>query len=118
MTTPRHDEPDTQLERSSLGSPGARQIAARTTQVLADRARGLSRTRRVLVTGGDGYCGWPTALYLSDRGHEVTILDDLSRRKIDDELGTSSLTPIRSIEERLRAWREISGRRIGFVYLD
>ncbi|HSZ40925.1 MAG TPA: NAD-dependent epimerase/dehydratase family protein [Trebonia sp.] len=73
---------------------------------------------RVLVLGGDGFCGWPTALYLSDRGHDVTILDNLSRRKIDIELEVESLTPIVPIGERLRVWQEVSGREIGFVNLD
>src|ERR1700678_2540723 len=73
---------------------------------------------RVLVLGGDGFCGWPTSLYLSDRGHEVTILDNLSRRKIDIDLEVESLTPIVPIGERLRAWREVSGREIGFVSVD
>src|SRR5579863_7167845 len=73
---------------------------------------------RVLVLGGDGFCGWPTSLYLSDRGHDVTILDNLSRRKIDVELEVESLTPIAPIGERLRAWREVSGREIGFVSVD
>ena len=50
---------------------------------------------RVLVLGGDGFCGWPTTLYLSDRGHDITIIDNLSRRKIDVELEVDSLTPIR-----------------------
>jgi UDP-sulfoquinovose synthase len=73
---------------------------------------------RVLVLGGDGFCGWPTSLYLSDRGHDITIVDNLSRRKIDIELEVESLTPVRPIHERLRAWQEISGREIGFVGLD
>src|ERR1035438_844839 len=73
---------------------------------------------RVLVLGGDGFCGWPTALYLSDRGHDVTIVDNLSRRKIDIDLEVQSLTPIRPIGERIAAWREVSGRQIGFVQLD
>src|ERR1017187_138577 len=73
---------------------------------------------RVLVLGGDGFCGWPTALYLSDRGHDVTIVDNLSRRKIDIDLEVQSLTPIRPIGERIAAWREVSGRQIGFVPLD
>jgi UDP-sulfoquinovose synthase len=73
---------------------------------------------RVLVLGGDGFCGWPTALYLSDRGHDVTILDNLSRRKIDVDLEVESLTPVRPISERLAAWREVSGREIGFVNVD
>jgi UDP-sulfoquinovose synthase len=73
---------------------------------------------RVLVLGGDGFCGWPTSLYLSDRGHDVTILDNLSRRNIDNELEVQSLTPIRPIGERLRVWEEVSGKRIGFVNMD
>jgi UDP-sulfoquinovose synthase len=69
---------------------------------------------RILVLGGDGFCGWPTSLYLSRRGHDVTIVDNLSRRKIDVELEVESLTPIRPISERLRAWKEASGREIRF----
>jgi UDP-sulfoquinovose synthase len=73
---------------------------------------------RVLVLGGDGFCGWPTALYLSDQGHDVTILDNLSRRKIDVDLEVDSLTPIVPMGERLRAWREVSGKEIGFINVD
>src|SRR6201996_6872034 len=72
---------------------------------------------RVLVLGGDGFCGWPTALYLSERGHDVTIADNLSRRKIDIDLEVQSLTPIRPIGERLRVWQEVSAREIGSVQL-
>ena len=73
---------------------------------------------RVLVLGGDGFCGWPTSLYLSDRGHDITVIDNLSRRKIDVDLEVESLTPIRPIGERIRVWGEVSGRDIGFVNLD
>jgi len=73
---------------------------------------------RVLVLGGDGFCGWPTSLYLSDRGHEVTIIDNLSRRKIDIDLEVESLTPIRPISERIGVWNDVSGRQIGFTSLD
>jgi UDP-sulfoquinovose synthase len=73
---------------------------------------------KVLVIGGDGFCGWPTSLYLSDQGHDVIVADNLSRRTIDAELGIESLTPIRSMEERVAAWKEITGRTIGFVHLD
>ncbi|GAD59359.1 LOW QUALITY PROTEIN: sulfolipid (UDP-sulfoquinovose) biosynthesis protein [Brevundimonas abyssalis TAR-001] len=72
---------------------------------------------RVLVLGGDGFCGWPTALHLSARGWDVTVVDNLSRRNIDNELEVSSLTPIRPIGERIAAWKEISGREIGFQNL-
>ena len=67
---------------------------------------------RVIILGGDGFCGWPTALHLSARGHEVAIVDNLSRRNIDNELEVESLTPIRPMGERLKAWREVSGKEI------
>ncbi|HKR90532.1 MAG TPA: NAD-dependent epimerase/dehydratase family protein [Phenylobacterium sp.] len=69
---------------------------------------------RVLILGGDGFCGWPTALHLSAQGHEVAIADNQSRRRIDEELQAGSLTPIAGIETRLAAWREIGGRAIDF----
>jgi UDP-sulfoquinovose synthase len=70
---------------------------------------------RVLVLGGDGFCGWPTALHLSARGWDVTIVDNLSRRNIDNELEVQSLTPIRTMGERIAAWKEVSGKTIDFV---
>ena len=72
----------------------------------------------ILVLGGDGFCGWPTALHLSAAGHDVTIVDNLSRRRIDEELGVESLTPIRPIEERVEVWRELTGCSIDYVHLD
>ena len=73
---------------------------------------------RVLVLGGDGFCGWPTSLHLSQRGHDVTIVDNFARRNADIELEASSLTPIAPLGTRLRAWKEIAGREIGFRRLD
>ncbi len=70
---------------------------------------------KVLVLGGDGFCGWPSALHLSARGHDVVIVDNLSRRKIDIELEVDSLTPIRPMGERLAAWKEVSGKDIAFI---
>ncbi|MEM7565600.1 MAG: NAD-dependent epimerase/dehydratase family protein [Pseudomonadota bacterium] len=67
---------------------------------------------KVLVLGGDGFCGWPTALHLSAQGHEVLIVDNLSRRKIDVELETESLTPIRPLRERVAAWKALTGQEI------
>ena len=69
---------------------------------------------RILVLGGDGFCGWPTALHLSAQGYEVAIVDNLSRRKIDIELECESLTPIRPMGERLNAWEELTGEHIEF----
>merc|ERR1711990_1122365 len=74
----------------------------------ADAGKG----QRVMIIGGDGYCGWATALHLSQRGYEVSIVDNLCRRQFDDQLGFNSLTPIKSIHERVRKWEEVSGRKI------
>ena len=73
---------------------------------------------RILVLGGDGFCGWPTSLHLSARGHDVLIVDNFARRKADVELGVSSLTPISPLATRLTAWAEVTGREIGFENLD
>jgi UDP-sulfoquinovose synthase len=73
---------------------------------------------KILVLGGDGYCGWPTSLHLSDAGHEVVIVDNFVRRTIDHELGAQSLTPIADLKERVRAWQEVSGQTIGIEYGD
>jgi UDP-sulfoquinovose synthase len=67
---------------------------------------------RVLILGGDGYLGWPTALRFSARGHEVSVVDNLIRRRWVEGVGSDSLTPILGLEERIAAWREISGREI------
>ena len=67
---------------------------------------------RILVLGGDGYLGWPTALHLSDHGHDVAVADSFVRRQYDHELGVSSLVPIEPLHVRTRAWREVSGRTI------
>ena len=73
---------------------------------------------KVIVLGGDGFCGWPSALHLSARGHEVAIVDNLSRRKIDVELEIESLTPITPPGVRLEAWAEVSGKTIPFHRFD
>ncbi len=73
---------------------------------------------RILALGGDGFCGWPTALHLSRANHDVTIVDNLSRRFIDVELEVGSLTPIRPIGDRLAAWKEHTGKQVDFVNLD
>ncbi|MFM1841656.1 MAG: NAD-dependent epimerase/dehydratase [Cyanobacteriota bacterium] len=67
---------------------------------------------RVLVIGGDGYCGWATALYLSNKGYEVGILDSLVRRYWDAQLGAETLTPIAPIQQRLERWYELTGKKI------
>jgi UDP-sulfoquinovose synthase len=67
---------------------------------------------RIMVLGGDGYCGWATALYLSGKGHSVAIVDNFVRRQWDHELGAQTLTPIRPLADRVRAWYELTGRTI------
>ena len=66
----------------------------------------------ILVLGGDGYCGWATALYLSAKGHKVSTVDNFARRQWDHELGVQTLTPIRPMAERLKTWRELTGNHI------
>lgn len=72
---------------------------------------------RIIVLGGDGFCGWPTALHLSARGHEVAIVDNASRRRIDEELGVQSLTPIQDLATRADAWRAVSGHALDLIDL-
>jgi UDP-sulfoquinovose synthase len=67
---------------------------------------------RIVVLGGDGYCGWATALYLSGKGHTVTIVDNFVRRLWDYELGVQTLTPIQPLSQRLRAWQQLTGKTI------
>ena len=78
----------------------------------------MENRERIIVLGGDGFCGWPTSLRLSSEGYDIVIVDNLSRRKIDVELGCESLTPIKPLEQRLRRWEELSGRRIHHHALD
>lgn len=73
---------------------------------------------KVIILGGDGFCGWPTALHLSNIGFEVIIVDDLSRREIDLELECWSLTPIKPMGTRLKAWKEVSDKEIKFFNFD
>ena len=73
---------------------------------------------KIIVLGGDGFCGWPTVLHLSKLGHEVLVVDNLSRRKIDLELECQSLTPIMPMGTRLNAWKELTGKDIKFDNID
>jgi UDP-sulfoquinovose synthase len=73
---------------------------------------------RVLVLGGDGYLGWPTALHLSEAGHDVAVADNFVRRQYDHEMGVESLVPIHSLQSRVQAWAAVSGKRITTFYGD
>ncbi len=78
----------------------------------------MTEAKNILIVGGDGFCGWPTALHLSQLGHNITIVDNMSRRDIDAEMGADSLTPIASMADRLAAWKEHTGRTIAFENID
>jgi UDP-sulfoquinovose synthase len=67
---------------------------------------------KVLILGGDGYLGWPTAMHLSRAGHDIAVVDNFMRRAMATELGAGSLTPVQSLNERRRAWHELSGNEI------
>lgn len=73
---------------------------------------------KIIIAGGDGFCGWPTSLHLSSKGHEIIIVDNLSRRKIDLELEVNSLTPISSINKRISKWFQLTGNKIKFFNID
>ena len=75
-------------------------------------------TMKILILGGDGFCGWPTSLHLSNAGHDVYIVDNLSRRKIDVNLGATSLTPITSLSERVECWNTLSENKISYSVFD
>jgi len=74
--------------------------------------------KNIIILGGDGFCGWPTSLGLSKEGYNVTIIDNLSRRKIDVELECESLTPISNLSKRIAKWKESTGKSINFINLD
>jgi UDP-sulfoquinovose synthase len=104
--------------RGQLGAGESHLAMAR-----GDRAKGPENVRskevagvRILVLGGDGYLGWPTALHLSHRGHDIGVVDNFVRRQYDHEMGVASLVPVPNLRHRLQMWEQVSGRRIdGFV---
>ena len=67
---------------------------------------------KILILGGDGYLGWPTALHLSAVGHEVAVADNFARRGYDYEMGVDSLTPIETLQTRVSTWRQLTGKAI------
>lgn len=73
---------------------------------------------RILVLGGDGYLGWPTALYFSSAGHDVVIVDSLAKRHWEQECGVTPLVPVPPLHQRVRRWEEVSGKRIRHVVGD
>jgi UDP-sulfoquinovose synthase len=79
---------------------------------LASSAAPAGVTMKILVLGGDGYLGWPTALHLSEAGHHVAVLDNFARRGYDFEMGVDSLVPIETLQARIRVWHELTGKEI------
>lgn len=76
------------------------------------------KNNRIIIFGGDGFCGWPTSLFLSKHGYDITIVDNLSRRNIENELEAYSLTPIQPIGTRLKTWSKLTGNHIHFVNMN
>jgi UDP-sulfoquinovose synthase len=73
---------------------------------------------RILILGGDGYLGWPQALYLSQKGHEVAMFDNLARRQFDLKHGFDSLVPIYTPQRRIARWEQLTGRQITHLHGD
>ena len=67
---------------------------------------------RILVLGGDGYLGWPTAMYLSAHGHDVAVMDNFAKRRWEVELNVEPLIPIHTLHDRVQVWKEVTGRVI------
>lgn len=93
-------------------APLSKETAAHPNSGSHQTSNDPSKPQRVMVIGGDGYCGWATALHLSKKGYEVAIVDSLVRRLFDHQLGLDSLTPITSIHNRLRCWKSLTGKTI------
>ncbi|GKV03614.1 hypothetical protein SLEP1_g15889 [Rubroshorea leprosula] len=92
--------------------PVSQEVSAKSNSGPHQSSNESSKPQRVMVVGGDGYCGWATALHLSKKGYEVAIVDNLVRRLFDHQLGLDSLTPISSIHNRIRCWKDITGKTI------
>lgn len=101
----------------SVNSRGSVTVKATSTTgtsapATASASSGGNSKGRVMIIGGDGYCGWATALHLSEQGYDVAIVDNLCRRLFDEQLGSQTLTPIASIHDRVRRWGELTGRHL------
>lgn len=92
--------------------PTSRESTNQPSSDFLQNSGGPSKPQRVMVIGGDGFCGWATALHLSNKGYEVAVVDSLIRRLFDHQLGIDSLTPIASIHDRVHCWKSITGKTI------
>eukprot|EP01025_Chloroclados_australasicus_P013876 TRINITY_DN164_c0_g1_i2.p1 TRINITY_DN164_c0_g1~~TRINITY_DN164_c0_g1_i2.p1 ORF type:complete len:498 (-),score=65.38 TRINITY_DN164_c0_g1_i2:360-1784(-) len=102
----------TQQNRSRIPSMKTSAVSAAEAPPSVGSSEGHGAGTRVMVIGGDGYCGWATALHLSARGYQVCIVDNLVRRQYDLQLGMDTLTPIATIHQRVKKWAEVSGKYI------
>ncbi|GLT85547.1 hypothetical protein SLE2022_037350 [Rubroshorea leprosula] len=100
------------LKVQATAVPVSQEASAKSNSGSHQSSNESSKPQRVMVVGGDGYCGWATALHLSKKGYEVAIVDNLVRRLFDHQLGLDSLTPISSIHNRIRCWKDITGKTI------
>lgn len=88
------------------------------TLINATRKVNTAMSKNILVLGGDGFCGWPTSLHLSKKGYNVTIVDNLSRRNIDNELEAYSLTPIQPMGVRISTWKQVTQKTVNYINFD
>lgn len=93
-------------------SPRAVAVKEKEVKTTSPATEEGGKGKKVMVVGGDGYCGWATALHLSNRGYQVAIVDNLVRRLFDQQLGIDSLTPIVSIQKRIKRWKQVSGKQL------
>ncbi|KAJ7966425.1 UDP-sulfoquinovose synthase [Quillaja saponaria] len=108
-----HEErPQRSCEVHASTFPTSQEAPTKTSSGSHQSSHEPSKQQRVMVIGGDGYCGWATALHLSNKGYDVAIVDSLIRRLFDHQLGLDSLTPISSIHSRLRCWKSLTGKSI------
>src|SRR5579864_8605014 len=96
--------------RRGLSQPILRNLPH--TRAPSGHSQRSESTLRILILGGDGYLGWPTALHLSARGHDVTVVDNLVRREYDREMGVDSLVPIAPLQDRVTRWEQVSGHAV------
>src|SRR5271167_4672771 len=123
VAMPGHRQAETRVafapRRIPIGAAIGRQLPTFGPFVAAASSQfGDNAHMRILILGGDGYLGWPTAMHFSARGHDVTIVDNFARRRWHLERGTDSLTPIVSLADRLDAWEQIGGKPIAAVVGD
>lgn len=108
--------PDAFSKARVWAAPKATAVKDAASVVVPAGSSDKGKDTKVMIIGGDGYCGWATALHLSNLGYEVAIVDSLIRRHFDEQLGTQTLTPIASLKNRVKKWKQLSGKQLS-VYV-